>query len=160
MTRLERQLTRARLPVVPPEMVLRQAAEAVTEAVTQLWPGEAIQVGPQLPSVTNYVAEVQVGQRRIVAKYSVLGTSLVSIIRGVRGRWSSIEPAQREYIRDPHAQLAVECAQLELLDSLSRYRNDSPQAPEVLAYRAGVLFTAAAEGPSPGNGVTAGSSSY
>ncbi len=144
MARRERRCDTALVPKV----VLNHAAEAVAGAVAELWPGEIVQVGPQRPSVTNYVTAVQVGQRRMMAKYSLLGTSLVSIIRGVRGPWSSIEPAQRDYIRDPRAQLAMECTQLGLLDALSRCGDNPPQVPEMIAYKAGVLLTAAVEGPS------------
>lgn len=148
MARCEGRWDAAPMPVVSPKVVLTQASEAVAGAVTHQWPGETVYVGPQLPSVTNYVTAVQVGERRMVAKYSVLGTSLVSIVRGVRGPWSSIEPEQRDYIRDPRAQLALECTQLRLLDALGTCRDNAPLVPEVIAYQAGVLLTAPVEGPS------------
>ncbi len=70
------------------------------EAVAaRLWPGESMHVGPQLRSVTNYVASLQVDDRSFVAKYSLLGTSLVSVVRGLRGAWPEVEHRQRDYAR-------------------------------------------------------------
>ncbi|MGH3930064.1 MAG: hypothetical protein ACRDTF_08825, partial [Pseudonocardiaceae bacterium] len=100
-----------------PSVVLAHAADAVAEAVARRWPGESVSVGPQLPSVTNYVTNVAVGDAHFVAKYSVLGVSLVSIVRGVRGPWAAVETTQRDYIRDPHSQLVRERTQLRLLNA-------------------------------------------
>jgi hypothetical protein len=136
------------LPVVSPSIVLTHAADAVARVVMRLWPAETVRVGPQLPSVTNYVTTVQVGEARFVAKYSVLGVSLVSVVRGVRGPWSKVETAQRDYVRDPRALLARERTQLRLLNGLTRHEADLLQVPEVIAYEAGVLITAAVDGPS------------
>ncbi|MGH8571597.1 MAG: hypothetical protein ACREX8_03345, partial [Gammaproteobacteria bacterium] len=76
----------------------------------RVWPDEHVQLGPQLPSVTNYVALLQVGARSLVAKYSLLGTSLVSVVRGLRGDWPEVESRQRDYVADPRALLAGEYA--------------------------------------------------
>ncbi len=62
--------------------------------------------GATASSVTNYVASLQVGRRSFVAKYSLLGTSLVSVVRGLRGGWEEVENRQRVYVAAPQAQLA------------------------------------------------------
>ncbi|MGH8574685.1 MAG: phosphotransferase, partial [Gammaproteobacteria bacterium] len=135
-------------PVVSPNVVLTHATDAITETLARLWPEKTVCVGPRLPSVTNYVTTVHVGEARFVAKYAVLGVSLVSVVRGVCGPWSKVEAAQRDYVRDPRAQLAQERTQLRLLNAHTR-RDDNPlQVPEVIAYEAGVLITAAVDGPS------------
>jgi hypothetical protein len=34
---------------------------------------------------------------------SILGTSLLSILRGARGPWDRVEAAQRDYVQQPTA---------------------------------------------------------
>lgn len=70
-----------------PGTVLDHARAAVETVATRLWASEKVHVEPQLSSVTNYVALLQVGGQSFVAKYAMLGASLVSVVRGQRGTW-------------------------------------------------------------------------
>lgn len=135
-------------PAVSPRMVLGHARAAVQAVAARLWPGEDAHVGPQLPSVTNYVTSLQVAGRSFVAKYSLLGTSLVSVVRGLRGAWPEVENRQRDYVADPRAQLARECAQLQVVAACAGQGEARLRVPEVIACEAGVLITVAATAPS------------
>lgn len=133
---------------VPPSWVLAHTQAAVASAAAALWPGEPVVVGPQLPSVTNYVAALQAGQGHYVAKYSLLGTSLISVVRGLRGPWPDVVRRQRAYLADPHAQLAREGAQLRDLVGCARRCGSPVRFPRVVGYEAGVLVTTAVPGAS------------
>lgn len=150
MGRLERRQGEVPSPVVIPSVVLTHAADAIAAAVARRWPEQIVNIGPRLPSVTNYVTNLAVDDERFIAKYSVLGVSLVSIVRGACGPWAKIEPAQRDYVHVPHSALAKEHTQLQLLQAYTRRNDNTFQVPEVVTYEAGVLITAAADGPSLG----------
>lgn len=126
--------------VAAPGTVLDHARAAVETVATRLWASENVHVGRQLPSVTNYVALLQVGGRSFVAKYSLLGASLVSIVRGQRGTWPKVETSQQGYVADPGAQLAWEYAQLRILAAVARRDAVPLRVPKVIAYEAGVLI--------------------
>lgn len=133
---------------VAPGMVLEHARTAVTTVATRLWAGESVRVGPQLPSVTNYVTLLRVGGRSFVAKYSLLGISLVSVVRGLRGTWPEVESNQLSYLADPRAQLTREHEQLRVLATVTRHGAVPLRVPQVIAYEAGVLITVAVSAPS------------
>lgn len=134
--------------VVAPGTVLDHARAAVETVATRLWTSEKVHVGPQLSSVTNYVTLLQVGGQSFVAKYSLLGASLVSIVRGQRGTWPKVETSQQGYVADPGAQLAREYAQLRILSAVARRDAVPLRVPKVIAYEAGVLITVAVTAPS------------
>lgn len=98
--------------------------------------------------MTNYVALLQVGGRSFVTKYSLLGASLVSIVRGQCGTWPKVETSQQGYVADPGAQLAWEYAQLRILAAVARRDAVPLRVPKVIAYEAGVLITVAVTAPS------------
>ncbi|MGH3897743.1 MAG: phosphotransferase, partial [Pseudonocardiaceae bacterium] len=128
---------------VSPGRVLHHARTAVEMVATRLWAGERVQVGPYLPSVTNYVTFLRVGERSFVAKYSLLGTSLVSVVRGLRGTWPQVETSQRAYVADPQGLLAQEHAQLRALATTARRGALPLRVPQIITYEAGVLITVA-----------------
>ena len=133
---------------VPPGRVLDHARAAVETVATRLWTGESVRVGPQLPSVTNYVALLRVGGQSFVAKYSLLGTSLVAVVRGLRGTWPEVETSQRAYVTDPQGLLAREHAQLRVLATTARRGALPLRVPQIITYEAGVLITVAVAAPS------------
>ncbi len=100
-------------------------------------PGTAASVGDQLRHL------LRVGNRSFVAKYSLLGASLVSVVRGLRGTWPEVESRQRDYLADPGAQLVRECAQLQMVAACARQSGMRLRVPEVIACEAGVLITVA-----------------
>lgn len=142
---------------VAPCRVLDHAKTAVETVATRLWAGESVRVGPQLPSVTNYVALLRVGGRSFVAKYSLLGTSLVSVVRGLRGAWPEVETSQQDYLADPRAHLAREHAQLRVLANVARRSAVPLHVPQVITYEAGVLITVEIAAPSLATELLSGS---
>ncbi|MGH3773310.1 MAG: hypothetical protein ACRDRW_18255 [Pseudonocardiaceae bacterium] len=142
---------------VPPGRVLDYAKAAVETVATRLWAGESVQVGPQLPSVTNYVTLLRVGGQSFVAKYSLLGTSLVSVVRGLRGTWPEVETSQREYVADPQGLLAREHTQLRALATTARRSALPLRVPQIITYEAGVLITVAVAAPSLSTELLSGS---
>lgn len=118
------------------EQLFGYAAEQISVAAGELWPGEWFQLAEHVPSVTGYVRRVEVGERVLYAKYSYLGSSLVSVLRGRRGGWNRVRAAQRAYVAAPGSLLERESAQLGLLHKLGRL-----QTHRVAGLRRGVLFT-------------------
>jgi hypothetical protein len=133
---------------IAPGRVLAHARTAVETVATRLWAGESVHVGSQLPSVTNYVTLLQVGGRSFVAKYSLLGTSLVSVVRGLHGTWPEVQSNQQSYLAGTRAQLTQERDQLRVLATVARHGAVPLRVPEVIAYDAGVLITVAVASPS------------
>lgn len=118
------------------EQLFSYADEQIAVAAGELWPGEWLQLGEHVPSATGYVRRIEVGSRTLFAKYSYLGTSLVSVLRGRCGDWNLMRAAQRAYATSPGSLLEREAAQLSLL-----YRLGQPRVPRVAGFRHGVLFT-------------------
>ncbi|MDT0319287.1 hypothetical protein [Streptomyces millisiae] len=123
--------------------VLDHAAEQVFEAAVALWPGQQVRLLESVPSVTGYVRLVEVGDRRLYAKASVLDTSLVSVLRGVHGDLRRVREAQRAHgARDDRLPLR-EAAQLRWLTDLGR-----PRVCRLVGEHRAVLFTEPVHGPS------------
>jgi hypothetical protein len=116
--------------------VFEYAVEQIVAVAGELWPGEPVQLGEHVPSVTSYVHRISVGGRPLYAKYSVLGTSLVSVLRGAHGDWPAVLTAQRGYVRQRDGLLAREAEQLRLL-----VHGGQLDVCPVAGYRNGVLFT-------------------
>jgi len=133
---------------LPCRTVLDHATRTVITVVRQVWPDEVVSIGPPLPSVTNHVTAVKAREGWFVAKYSILGTSLLSILRGARGPWDRVEAAQRDYVQQPTAQLARERAQLRALAAHARRTEGTLRVPTVIAYQDGVLISTASSGSS------------
>ncbi|WUH90280.1 hypothetical protein OG900_09345 [Streptomyces sp. NBC_00433] len=121
--------------------VARFADEQIITAAQALWPGAALEFGAGVPSVTGYVRRMLVGEQVVYAKVSLLGMSLVSLLRGAAGTRAHIQAAQYAYARTPGSPLEREAAQLAVL-----HRGRRPQVAPVLDYRRGVLFTQAVPG--------------
>lgn len=130
-------------PSVPE--VFTHAAEQIHQAATELWPGVPVRLDEHVPSVTSYVHRLRVGDRTLYGKVSVLGVSLVSLLRGACGTWPNVLQAQREYEAQPDGLLEREAAQLRLLAALGR-----PRTCELAGVHRGVMFTEPVSGPSLG----------
>ncbi|MEU1409838.1 phosphotransferase, partial [Streptomyces sp. NPDC005728] len=113
----------------------------IIRAAADLWPNEPLTLGDHVPSVTGYVRRAHAGGRDLFAKNSVLGLSLVSVLRGVAGDWGSVHAAQAAYATSPASLLAREAAQLRTLDAAG------VQVGRCAGYAAGVLFTEPVTGP-------------
>lgn len=96
--------------------------EIITQAVTKRWPEKEVVFGPQCPSVTSYVCRVMVDGEVLIAKYSWLGMSLVSILRGAAGPWANVLEAQRAYVASADLLTAREAKNLRFLRRLGRPR--------------------------------------
>lgn len=123
------------------EQLFSYADEQIAVVAGELWPGERLQLVEHVPSATGYVRRVEVGGRSLFAKYSYLGNSLVSVLRGRCGDWEQVRAAQQAYAASPGSLLEREAAQLGLLCSLGRLR-----VQRVTGFRRGVLFTEAVAG--------------
>ncbi|MFJ6740307.1 hypothetical protein ACIQOU_15580 [Streptomyces sp. NPDC091279] len=76
-------LTASENTAVAADLLHRTSRRHIVRAVERRWPDKEIVLGPQHPSVTSYVCRVTVNGEDLIAKYSWLGLSLVSILRGV-----------------------------------------------------------------------------
>lgn len=122
--------------------VFTHCAARIHQAAAEIWPDEETVLDGHVPSVTGYVHRARIGGRTLYAKTSILGVSLVSLMRGTCGPWPAVRQEQREYELRPDGLLAREAAQLRTLASL-----DGPRVCAVLGARNGVLFTEAVAGP-------------
>ncbi|WP_307866117.1 phosphotransferase [Streptomyces smyrnaeus] len=131
----------ARIP--DPAEVFAFADEEITTAATELWPQAHFELGDQVPSVTGYVRRIRVDSRPLYAKYSFLGVSLVSLLRGTCGPWPDVRYEQQAYLQRPDALMEREAAQLRLLARLGH-----PRVCAVAGLKRGVLFTESVTGQS------------
>ncbi|MBQ0825477.1 hypothetical protein [Streptomyces tagetis] len=122
--------------------VLHAASQQnITQAVAEAWPGRNVVLGPQCPSVTSYVCRITVDGEEMIAKYSWLGLSLVSILRGAGGTWDEVQEAQRAYVVSTGLLTAREAQNLEVLRKLGR-----PWVCGTAGLHGGVLLTHVAAG--------------
>ncbi|TDC25409.1 hypothetical protein E1265_07060 [Streptomyces sp. 8K308] len=123
--------------------LLDHATDQIFQAAVALWPGRRVKLLEAVPSVTAYVRLTEVDGQRLYAKTSVLGTSLVSLLRGAHGDLDQIRETQRAYAaRDDRLSLR-EAAQLDWLASLGR-----PTSCRLVGAHGAVLFTEPVPGPS------------
>lgn len=108
----------------------------ITQAVRELWPDKKVVPGPRCPSVTSYVCRVTVDGEELIAKYSWLGMSLVSLLRGAGGTWAEVQDAQRAYVQSADLLTAREAQHLEFLRRLGE-----PHVCETAGLHRGVLLT-------------------
>ncbi|MGW2724888.1 phosphotransferase [Streptomyces sp. NPDC001492] len=113
----------------------------IHRAAATLWPHEPLTWGDHVPSVTGYVHRARIGGRDLFAKDSVLGLSLVSVLRGVAGDREKVRAAQAAYATSPVSLLAREAGQLRTLAAAG------VKAAHCAGFAGGVLFTAAVTGP-------------
>jgi hypothetical protein len=118
------------------------ADQEIAAAAVGLWPRADGDLGDHVPSVTGYVRRVRVDGRALYAKYSLLGVSLVSLLRGACGPWPDVLAAQREYVQRPGALMEREAAQLRLLA-----QHGAVRVCPVAGLARGVLFTEPVTGP-------------
>ncbi|RDG38043.1 hypothetical protein [Streptomyces corynorhini] len=124
---------------------LLQAASqrAIVRAAEDLWSDKQVVVGHQCPSVTSYVCRVTVDGEELIAKYSWLGISLVSLLRGAGGTWEEVQEAQRAYVQSTELLTARESQNLVFLRTLGR-----PRVCETAGLYGGVLFSRTVAGTS------------
>lgn len=122
------------------------AATHIHQAAGELWPGEHILLESHVPSVTEYVHRVRVGDRALYAKTSFLGMSLVSLLRGAGGPWPVVRQAQQAYLARPDSLPAREAAQLTLLTTVP-----GPRVCALAGLKSGVVFTEPVSGPALGD---------
>ncbi|WP_233580475.1 phosphotransferase [Streptomyces triticirhizae] len=144
------------VPTAPPlrELLTRpsvaevfvHAAAQIHRATADLWPDAPVCLEQHVPSVTSYVHRARVGDRTLYAKVSILGVSLVSLLRGACGNWSNVLQAQREYEARADGLLEREAAQLRLLAAMER-----PRVCALAGVERGVMFTEPVTGPSLGD---------
>lgn len=107
---------------------------AIARAVEELWPDKEIALGPQSPSVTSYVCRITVDGEELIAKYSWLGLSLVSILPGAGGTWEEAQETQRAHVQSADLLTARETQNLDSLRKLGR-----PRVCETAGLHGGVL---------------------
>ncbi|MFF1690780.1 hypothetical protein [Streptomyces sp. NPDC058254] len=146
MSTLTLSTPRSPAPVPQIAQVFSFAQAQICWAAADLWPHADIHLGAHVPSITGYVTHLTVDDRPLYAKYSYLGMSLVSLLRGAGGTWPDVLHAQADYVRRPDALLAREHAQLQLLAQL-----DGPHACAAAGLERGVLFTVPAIGSTLGD---------
>lgn len=123
--------------------VFGYACAQIHRAAADLWPDDTVRLGAHVPSVTGYVHRLLVGERELFAKHSMLGVSLVSVLRGSCGDWSKVAEEQEKYAVSPDSLLVREAAQLDFLAVMGE-----PKVCAVAGVRHGVLFTEPVPGPS------------
>lgn len=129
-------LTTSANAAVNMELLRTATQRSIIRGIGALWPGKGVVFGQQCPSVTSYVCRVTVDGEELIAKYSWLGMSLVSILRGAGGTWEEVREAQRAYVRSGALLTVREARNLELLRGFGR-----PRVCETAGLSAGVLFT-------------------
>ncbi|WP_199570507.1 hypothetical protein [Streptomyces murinus] len=134
-------LTTSETTAVSAALLHTASQRIITRVVTELWPDKDVVLGPQCPSVTSYVCRVTVDGEEVIAKYSWLGMSLVSILRGAGGTWEEVEEAQRAYVASTELLTAREAQNLEFLRRLDR-----PRVCGTAGLHGGVLLTHVAAG--------------
>ncbi|WP_149824154.1 phosphotransferase [Streptomyces tailanensis] len=117
------------------------STDRIHRAAADLWPDEPLTLGDHVPSVTGYVHRARVGGREVFAKDSVLGLSLVSVLRGLAGDRDRVRATQAAYAASPMSLLAREAAQLRTLDAAG------VSVARCAGYASGVLFTVPVTGP-------------
>ncbi|WP_225846944.1 hypothetical protein [Streptomyces sp. HPF1205] len=122
-----------------------QAADTIHRAAADLWPHQPVHLVEQVPSPTSYVQRLRVGDRPLYAKVSLLGVSLVSLLRGACGTWPAVQAAQSVYQDSGDGLLEREAAQLHAL-AAARY----PRVCTPAGVARGVLFTEPVAGSSLG----------
>lgn len=126
-----------------PDLITGHAAQQIEAAAAHLWPATTVRLGRIIPSVTSHVQEVDVDGLPWIAKYSILGSSLVSLLRGSCGDWPTIQRAQAQYAAAPDTLVMREATQLHAL-------GDAGLAVPAARVARGVLFTE----PVPGTTLT------
>ncbi|MGW5121445.1 phosphotransferase [Streptomyces noursei] len=121
--------------------VFDYADEKIRQAAAELWPGGTVRLGQHTPSVTAYVRCLTVDNRPLYAKVSLLGLSLVSVLRGTAGGWAQVRTAQAAYHGSRGALLEREARGLAILQEAGA------RACQVAGHLGGVLFTEPVTGP-------------
>ncbi|MET9553735.1 phosphotransferase [Streptomyces sp. NPDC006645] len=142
--------TNERTAAANPTRLHNVTRRAISRAVKDLWPNKRVVLGRPCPSVTSYVCRIRVDGETLIAKYSWLGMSLVSVLRGAGGTWKDVRQAQDAYLRSTELITAREARNLELLRELGR-----PRVCETVALHQGVLLTRLVPGTTLADELTA-----
>ncbi|MEU9201932.1 phosphotransferase [Streptomyces sp. NPDC048332] len=129
-------LTTSEKTAVDAALLHAASQQMITRAVEEAWPDKDVVLGPQCPSVTSYVCRVTVDGEEVIAKYSWLGMSLVSILRGAGGTWEEVQEAQRTYVESSDLLTGREARNLDFLRKLGR-----PRVCGTAGLHRGVLLT-------------------
>ncbi|WP_329453380.1 phosphotransferase (plasmid) [Streptomyces sp. NBC_01724] len=129
------------IAVVAAEVLDSFCAEQIQHAASSLWPGERAVLGAHSPSVTGYVQQIEVGGRPLSAKHSLLGVSLVSVMRGSCGTWEKVRAQQIAYGVSPTSLPVRQAAQLDALATAGL------AVARTAGCDGGVLFTEPVAGP-------------
>ncbi|MEV0446121.1 phosphotransferase [Streptomyces spectabilis] len=131
------------MPITAADL-FRYADDQIQKAAQKQWPHAEIRLGQHTPSVTGYVRSLSCDGKILYAKYSFLGLSLVSVLRGTCGSFDVVRAAQAAYVSSPGSLLEREAEQLRLMTVAAL------RAPQVAGHAGGVLFTRPLEGPTLG----------
>lgn len=129
-------LTTSEKTAVNATLLRTTTQRVIVRAAEERWPGTDVVLGPECPSVTSYVCRVAVDGEELIAKYSWLGMSLVSILRGAGGTWEEVRKAQRAYVESADQLTVREAQNLRFLRGLGL-----PLVCETAGVLGGVLFT-------------------
>jgi hypothetical protein len=129
------------LPLPIPADLFALSVDRMHRAAADLWPSEPLTLGDHVPSVTGYVRRASIGGKDVFAKTSILGLSLVSVLRGMAGDQDRVRAAQAAYATSPTSLLAREAGQLRALDAAG------VRVGRCVGYTGGVLFTEPVTGP-------------
>ncbi|UQA95704.1 phosphotransferase [Streptomyces halobius] len=130
-----------RTPVPTSADLFALSTDRMRRAAHDLWPDGTLSFVDHVPSVTGYVHRVRIDGRDLYAKDSILGLSLVSVLRGLAGDWDAVCAAQLAYATSPASLLAREAAQLRALNAAGI------RVGRCAGYAGGVLFTEPVTGP-------------
>ncbi|MCI3223816.1 hypothetical protein [Streptomyces sp. NP-1717] len=142
--------TSERTAAANPARLHNVTRRVISRAVKDLWPNKRVVLGQPCPSVTSYVCRIRVDSETLIAKYSWLGMSLVSVLRGAGGTWKDVRQAQEAYLRSTDLVTAREARNLEVLRELGR-----PRVCETAAFHQGVLLTRLVPGTTLADELTA-----
>ncbi|MFD8550287.1 phosphotransferase [Streptomyces fradiae] len=131
-----------------PDLVTGHAIRQMEAAAHHLWPDAPVRLGRIIPSVTSHVQQVDVNGLPWIAKYSVLGSSLVSLLGGSCGDWPTVQRAQARYVAAPDTLVHREAAQLQALA-------DAGLPVPAVRVAHGVLFTEPVPGVTLADRITA-----
>ncbi|QDY79102.1 hypothetical protein [Streptomyces qinzhouensis] len=120
--------------MLPVDDVMHYGRMRVAAAAAAQWPGATIVLASHVPSVTSYVRRLTIDRKPFVAKFSFLGKSLSSVLRGDHGIWDEVKAAQAVYESRAGHLLERQAVQYALL------RTAGLGAPRPMLHD-GVLFT-------------------
>ncbi|MFA6461014.1 MAG: phosphotransferase [Candidatus Woesearchaeota archaeon] len=109
---------------------------SIQRAIQDVFGSTTITSKRVIPSITNYVYEIEVNDKRYIAKYNFLGLSKVSLLRSFPLLdISELSQKQQEYVASPKNTLFLEMKRIHFLKQILF------PVPTTVDYSRGVLFT-------------------